>query len=231
MAQCLFSRHLSALVKFASLSLNSQTNWSHACCQEQFLADEIPPMCLVTVRKSAHECGSKPGQGSWQQLSCVYGHGKMFVFMLPWVWFTGRVVSWKSWSHWTKAAFFMIKEPGSQIKKNLKGDFEILTLSWPDETGQEDWVYRRGQPCDFTGNLSAMGQSPWRCFSFLLFLVEVDGTAFIIFLRKKTLQGRATQSYIEKGVAEPANKILPPKFQTRNMIYIGPPNKIQVTKV
>lgn len=181
MAQCLFSRHLSALVEFASLSLNSQTNWSHACCQEQFLANEIPPMCLVTVRKSAHACGSKPGQGSWQQLSCVYGHGKMFVFMLPWVWFTGRVVSWKSWSHWTKAAFFMIKEPGSQIKKNLKGDFWDLDtiLAWWDRTGRLSlqkraalWLYWK-----FVSNGSISlkvfllftlpGGSGWYCFHYI----------------------------------------------------------------
>lgn len=53
----------------------------------------------------------------------------------------------------------MTKEHDYQIK-NLKGDFETLTLPWPDEPGQEDRFYRRVQPCDFTGNLSAMGQSP-----------------------------------------------------------------------
>lgn len=96
----------------------------------------------------------------------------------------------------------MTKEHDYQIK-NLKGDFETLTLPWPDEPGQEDRFYRRVQPCDFTGNLSAMGQSPWRFFS-LFFLMEEDGT-FIIFLRKKHCWDRVTQSHIEKEVAETAN--------------------------
>lgn len=154
----------------------------------------------------------------------------MFLFMLLWVWLTSREVSWKSRSHWPNPAFFMTKEPGYQITKNLKRGFETLTLSWPDEPGQEDWFYRRMQPCDFTGNLSAMGLSPWRFFS-LLFLMEGDGIAFIIFLRKKHRWDRVTQSCLEKGVVETANKILPPKFKTWNIIYIDPPNKIQVTKV
>lgn len=43
MSQCLFSRHLSALVKFISLILSSQTDWSHTFCQEKFLAHETLP--------------------------------------------------------------------------------------------------------------------------------------------------------------------------------------------
>lgn len=79
------------------------------------------------------------GQGSWQQLSCKHDHEKMFLFMLPQVWLTSREKAWKSWLHWPKPALFMTKEPCYQITKNLKGDFEILALSWPDEPGQEDW--------------------------------------------------------------------------------------------
>lgn len=59
--------------------------------------------------------------------------------MLPQVWLTSREIALKSWLHWPKSAFFMTKEPRYQITKNLKGDFEILALSWLDEPGQEDW--------------------------------------------------------------------------------------------
>lgn len=149
--------------------------------------------------------------------------------MLPQVWLTSREIALKSWLHWPKPAFFMTKEPRYQITKNLKGDFEILALSWPDEPGQEDWFTEEFslvtllEICQQWVNILE-NFSPYSSWSKRMVLLP------LCFWGKNAAK-TVTQSHIEKELAETANKILLPKFKTWNMIYIGPPNKIQLTKV
>lgn len=84
------------------------------------------PVCLGTVRKSDHECGSKTGQGSWQWLSSAHSREKMCLFILPrFGWLIGKypesleAIGQNQPSLWTK----------NQVTKQQRISKEILR-SW-----------------------------------------------------------------------------------------------------
>jgi len=135
-------------------------------------------------------------------------------------------VAQKSWSHWPKTASYMKKEPCSHRKESQRLVF--LAPSWPEEQW-EDWVYRRGlgtllEICRQWVNL--LDDVSPSCISWWNREVQLS----LYFWGNKTLQRQSYPKSYWKGDAEPENKILPPKLQNYNIIYIGPSKKMQVTE-
>lgn len=115
------------------ISKSEFSNWLVSCLLSRAISGPLHPTpCAwaLTVRKSAHECGSRPGQGSWQQLSCAHGHGKMCVFMLPWVWLTSREVL-KSLAKTSLLYDQRTRFPNNKVSQRRFWDPDTVLAWWP----------------------------------------------------------------------------------------------------